>query len=181
MGWIDSIRDVFRRATCLKLVKYDGQNIEFKGLEGEVGGAKFSLGEFKVEPQKVRKASEMAIALDDYQFLACKLSRELPKGDPEEKVFWKVRSAAIALVTMARVTFEAFKVDPKNQSDNLDSLVQRMQHFVDGIVKRASQESIGLAPMPGQGLTGISMDPIKYALDFAGINETELDRMIASL
>jgi len=161
MGWIDSLRDLLR-GSCEKLVKYQSRKIEFSGFGAEVGGAKFSLGEFKTETEKIESASEMAKALDDYQYLTCRLARELSRTDPERKVFLKVRSAAMTLIMTARITFEAFKIDPKNQASNLDTLIQRMQHFSDSVVNKATEDTLGLVAMPGHGLTGIRMEPITY-------------------
>src|SRR5205823_1447844 len=99
-GWVDALRKLLKKSTCLKLVRYQAPAIEFTGLSGEVGGAKFSLAEFGLQSKQIESASEMAKALDDYQYLACQLARELEKQDPEWKVLLKLRSSSILLITM---------------------------------------------------------------------------------
>ncbi len=181
MSLIDGLHRLFQSGTCVKLVVYQARAIEFSGLEGTVGGAKFSLADFKLNTKMVQTASEMAKALDDYQYIACQLARELTKQDPEWKAQFKLRSAAILLITKARVVLEAYRLDPGNQADNLDSLVKQMLHFNDNIVKPVPEVRRELESLPGKRLTAPRIDPIAYALQFVGVNENDLDRMIASL
>jgi hypothetical protein len=129
------LTDFFRRTHCKKLIKYDGRSIEFQNVEAGYAGATFKLGDFKEELKKIRESSELAQSIDDYQYLVCQGTRDLPSDHREEYI--KLRLGLVGLLTALRATLAAFGADPKGQKKNLYKIVGTMQDIMTDQAKEA--------------------------------------------
>jgi hypothetical protein len=128
MGLQDGLRDHFGKPHCEKLIHFDGEHIEFGGLGAEYSGAKFSLGDFKAYKEKINDSSELAKALDDYQYNVCQRTRDLPKDVRPRYIEYQI--AAIGVLSALRYTLEAFNKDPEGQRQKLENIVDKMQSFM---------------------------------------------------
>jgi protein associated with RNAse G/E len=95
ISWVTSAISYFQRDKCVKYINYDKRVIEIKGLSSKIPSASFDIGEFRTEVQKVREASEIAQALDDYQVLMCKICQGLGKDDVEWRKYFDLRASTI--------------------------------------------------------------------------------------
>ncbi len=71
MGLASSIAERIRGHNCERLVQYTKQEVAFKGLSGEGGGYKISLGNFSNNVKVTNTVTEVMKALDNNQFLLC--------------------------------------------------------------------------------------------------------------
>jgi len=78
MGFLDTIKGIVTKETCIRAINYDKRNLELK-FDAEAAGVKFSMGDFKTEIDKIREASEFSELLDNYQYPMCIASHKAPK------------------------------------------------------------------------------------------------------
>jgi hypothetical protein len=78
-SWISSFIETFRNENCRKMINYDGRTLTIKGLQANIPTVPLEVGEFESKYEKIRDASEVAMALDDYQALMCKICKGLEK------------------------------------------------------------------------------------------------------
>ena len=136
MGLKEAIIGFLKRSECEKLIKYDERSLDIGALSAEYGGAKFSLADFKTSIEKVREASEIAMAMDDYQYDICKIANQYEKGDPERKQYNRWRIGALGLFTSLRMTLAALQAAPSDElKKKLDSVIQEMHDFVKAIAR----------------------------------------------
>jgi hypothetical protein len=67
MGFLNGIKGIIFRETCVRAINYDKRNLEMKS-HAEAAGVKFSLGDFKAEIEKICEASEFLELLGNYQY-----------------------------------------------------------------------------------------------------------------
>jgi hypothetical protein len=128
-----------RQEECHKLIHYDGRSISFKSLGAQYGPVTFSLGEFETEVKQIQAASDLAMALDDYQYGMCTQLRSLRKDDPNWKRKDSYRTRAMTLLTDVRVAVAAFKADPSGQRENLYEVVKDVHNRFQKIEKEAKE------------------------------------------
>lgn len=180
MGLKEALRELFSRAECHKLIRYDQRTIRFKSLGAGYGEAKFSLGEFQTEVKKIRAASELADALDDYQYNMCTSTRSLRRDDPDWKKFFNWRMAAISLLTAVRTTLAAFKIDPHGQRKNLYSVVKDMQKFMTTIAKEAMRPTVAAVRRrkTSKAIERKRREAISIAFRASGLRQQEASRLV---
>lgn len=145
LGLKDAIFE-FLRSDCDKQIHFDGRTLEFSGLGAGFGGAKFSLASFKTSREKIRAASETAMAIDDYQWQMCKIAHEYDKGDPERRRYNRWRTGAAGLFASLRATLATFRVDPSDKlRHELESLVRDMNEFARDIAKAVAPRPLNRA------------------------------------
>jgi hypothetical protein len=76
MGLAASIAELMRGHNCEKLVQYTKQEVTFRGLSGEGGGYKISLGTFSNNVRLINSVTEVMKALDNNQFLLCQQAHD---------------------------------------------------------------------------------------------------------
>lgn len=136
MGLKEAIAGFLGRSECEKLIKYDERSLDIGALSAEYSGVKFSLADFKTSIKKVREASEVAMAMDDYQYDICKIASQYGKGDPERKQYNRWRIGALGLFTSLRMTLAALQAAPSDELEmKLESVIQEMHDFVKAIAR----------------------------------------------
>lgn len=126
MGFLDGIKGILSRETCVRAINYDKRNLEMN-LSTEAAGVKFSFGDFKTEVEKIREASEFSEMLDNYQYQMCMVCKSLEKNDPEWKKYNKIRIGTLHILTSFQATLIAFKND---LSMRFDTLKKKESKFV---------------------------------------------------
>src|SRR5436309_3395275 len=121
MWFFDQVRQALRGG-CEKLIHYQGRSLEFKGLGAQFAGVIFSMAEFGTHLETIVHSVETARALDDFQYLMCKMAQELDKNDSQRRQLFENRAAAVTILTRFRVTLEAFKTDPVGQQKGLSTM-----------------------------------------------------------
>jgi hypothetical protein len=150
------------------LIKYQTRTFEFKGLIAEISGAKISLGEFSTEVKNIDSIAETAKALDQFQFYLCNslsnpvLRENLTKEDL--RTYTKALMGAQACMLQFRNALEAFKQDPKGQSNNLDASIKILQTFVQSVTPELNTEQ--------------QRKVVSDAFTSVGIDEKEADKVI---
>jgi hypothetical protein len=142
MALKEALRRFLGDPECHKLILYDTRTITFKSLGAGYGEATFSLGEFQTEVNEIRAASDLAMALDDYQYDMCTSLRSLRRDDPDWKRNYNWRWAVVTQLTGLRGTLEVFKVDPSGQRENLHKAVKDM----NDLLRKIREELMGERP-----------------------------------
>jgi hypothetical protein len=187
MSFLDALKDFLRQGKCDKLVKYQARSLEFKSLSTEYSGAKFSIGDFTTDIQKIQQASEIAATIDDYQYNMCTLSRELKRDDPDWKFFLKARAGAISLLTALRTTLISFKDDPTGEANNLRDIVKTMQDYMQAFAKKVSEGFLTKSTVLGPMATEPSEEEItpenvlRRSFTFVGVSEDDIQRLTDEL
>jgi hypothetical protein len=128
---LKSFSEIFRKfiqdlrgSRCQKMINYQTRTIEFKGLTvAEIGDFKISLGEFSTEKKNIDSIAATARSIDDYQYQLCNnlsnptLTKNLTDEDLRKST--KDMMSAQACVLYISLAFEAFRIDPKGQSERL--------------------------------------------------------------
>lgn len=81
------IRGKISKITCEKYVKFQAKTIDLKGFEMPVtfaGDQLVKIGEFAIEPQKVREVTDTVALMDNRQYEQCKILQKLKNPTPEE-------------------------------------------------------------------------------------------------
>src|SRR5438128_8956561 len=136
MGLVDNLKSILGGGGCEKLLKYEAPVTSLKGGQVLYAGVKFSVASFERWVSKLVDADALALALDDFQYLICGISREIPKKDPDRKLYRDIRVAAASLITELRYLLEAFRRDPESKKDSLDNSIKAMREFNESVVKR---------------------------------------------
>jgi hypothetical protein len=183
MGFLDGIKGMIHRETCVRAINYDKRNLVMN-LSTEAAGVKFSLGDFKTEVEKIREASEFSELLDNYQYQMCIVCKNLGKEDPEWKKYNKMRIGTLHILTSFQATLIAFKNDPEGQRSRLDDVIGSLQDYllltareVMPNVKYIESESY---TTKGQ-VPKIMSSTISKALDIAGLYEKQVDELVEDL
>jgi hypothetical protein len=126
------------------MINYQTRTIEFKGLTvAGIGDFKISLGEFSTEKKNIDSIAVTASAIDDYQYQLCDtlsnptMTKRLTEEDLRKSTLDMM--TAQACVLYIRLAFEAFRLDPKGQSERLDASFKKIDTFVQSIVTQAVQ------------------------------------------
>ncbi len=136
MNLKDALAKFLGKPECEKLIRYDGRTLDMGALGAELGGAKFSLASFKTAVEKLREASEAALAMDDYQYNVCKIAAQYDKGSQERTQYNKWRIAALGYFTSLRMTLAAMQSSQSEElRTELDAVIRDMHDFVRAIAK----------------------------------------------
>ncbi len=139
MNLKDALAKFLGKPECEKLIRYDGRTLDMGALGAELGGAKFSLASFKTAVEKLREASEAALAMDDYQYNVCKIAAQYDKGSRERTQYNKWRIAALGYFTSLRMTLAAMQSSQSEElRTELDAVIRDMHDFVRAIAKTAA-------------------------------------------
>lgn len=183
MGFLDGIKGIIFRETCVRAINYDKRNLEIK-IDAEAAGVKFSLGDFKTEIEKIREASEFSELLDNYQYQMCMVCKSLEKDDPEWKKYNKIRIGTLQVLTSFQATLIAFKNDPEGQRSRLDEVVGNLQEYllltareIMPNVKYIESKSYTTKGQIPQIMSGT----VSKALDIAGLNEQQVDNLVEDI
>ncbi len=144
MNLKDALAKFLGKPECEKLIRYDGRTLDMGALGAELGGAKFSLASFKTAVEKLREASEAALAMDDYQYNVCKVAAEYDKGSPERTRYNKWRIGALGYFTSLRMTLAAMQSNPTEElRTELEAVIRDMHDFVRAIAKTTTPSKQG--------------------------------------
>jgi hypothetical protein len=179
MGFLDGIKGMIYRETCVRAINYDKRNLEMN-LSTEAAGVKFSLGDFKTEVEKIREASEFSEMLDNYQYQMCMVCKSLKKDDPERKKCNKIRIGTLHILTSFQATLIAFKNDPEGQKSRLDDVIESLQEYLLLTAREVmpNVKSIELESYTTKSqIPNIMPGTVSRALDIAGLNEKQVDNL----
>jgi hypothetical protein len=178
MGFLDGIKGMIHRETCVRAINYDKRNLEMN-LNTEAAGVKFSLGDFKTEVEKIREASEFSELLDNYQYQMCMVCKSIKKDDPEWRKYNKIRIGTLHMLTSFQATLIGFKNDPEGQRSRLDDVIESLHEYlfltareVMPNVKYIESESYATTKGP---IPKIMSNTVSRALIIAGLNEKQVD------
>jgi hypothetical protein len=183
MGFLNGIKGIIFRETCVRAINYDKRNLEMK-LNAEAAGVNFSLGEFKTETEKIREASEFSELLDNYQYQMCIVCKSLQKDDPEWKKYNKIRIGTLHVLTSFQATLIAFKNDPEGQRSRLDDIIASLQDYLLLIAREVmpNVKYIESKSYPTKGqIPNVMSGTVSKALAIAGLNEKHVDNIVEDI
>ncbi len=131
MGIRDALRQVFANP-CQRLVNYDARVFQFSGLNVKTGPVDFSAGTFDSHLVRVEAAGSIVKMLDAYQFWVCTAAQTLKSKAKRDK-YAELRINVAGQFLKLYGTLQAFRVDPRGQSKNLDNAIRVMQAFFDRV------------------------------------------------
>ena len=126
---INKLRDFFRGEDCKHQIYFNESDVRIGDSKIVIAGMEFQIPSFGTYSQKIRDSSEIAEAIDAYEFSMCEICRVLGRGHKEWEKYIHLRACAFNLILAFRATMIAFKNDPNGQKDNLDKIVKQMQNF----------------------------------------------------
>ena len=129
-----------KQRNCVKLINYQKRQLQFSS---DVGGGTFALNNFSTEVKRIEEASEVAKALDDYQYHMCKLHQNFKDDDPKFKEYLQDQKNVLKIITALRLTLSAFERDPENQTQSLSRIIQTMQKLL-GMMDLMEEENKSL-------------------------------------
>ena len=134
-----SLAILLGRSDCVKLIHYQGTDVEFIGVQGVGGPVKFSLGSLKTTHVELIAATESAIQLDNTQYFLCRERDEYPKGTPARDWINQKRIAAMGAILLFASAFQVFVVNPDAAREDLQRALKMI---------RVLAESMGKGPPP---------------------------------
>ena len=112
------------------MINYDGRVLTIKGLQANLPNFPIQVGEFESKYEKLREASDVAIALDDYQFQMCKICKGLGKDDPEWRKYNELRVSTLQMITNFRLTLVSLSEGPEDKKQELGKIVDKMKEIL---------------------------------------------------
>ena len=132
---------VWGHSDCVKLIQYQGTNVEFSGVAGTVGPFKASIAALKTQHVELVAATDAAVQLDTTQYLLCLDRDEYPKGNPTREWINQKRRAAMGAILYFATAFQAFVADHDTGRSELDKAM--------AIIRDLAQSMSGGGPSPG--------------------------------
>jgi uncharacterized coiled-coil protein SlyX len=143
---------------------------------GAVDGVTVNLGTVKTDVKKLRQASEIAQALDNYQYTMCLLSKDLDKKTRDFKDFLKMRAAVITLITTFQITLAASSEDGGKFEGELKELISKMKALANE-VQPARAKATRTSP-PRYVIESYQPPPVpEHGADFIKPESIDIDRI----
>jgi hypothetical protein len=145
VGLLNTLKNYFYTSgRCEQLIRYHDRVFEFKGLGFDIPPVKISLAGVKTEEKIVESVSECARSIDDFQYRICKKlsnpawSKYLSKKNKE--LYTNAMFGAEALILALRNNLEAFKNDPDGQKHNIDSIIKKINSYMELLAEESITE-----------------------------------------
>ena len=115
MNLLKHIASKLRNQDCQRIVKRIGNEITLTLPNVDVGAAKINMGLFSNKIVELVRASGVAAALDDSQYLICRAKSSI--DDPElKRNYEKIYLQIVLAFTQLESIFEAVKIDPSPET-----------------------------------------------------------------
>jgi hypothetical protein len=140
MTRISIINKIFTSSDCKKLISYDGRNLQVSGIGlNTPGNIKVNVGSLSYHKDIMNKASEVALAIDDYQFTMCK---DMERLDTSSELFSRTfenRTAILGLFTLFRAVVGSIQNTTEFATELEGIVSQMMSIIVPGLPKTQVQ------------------------------------------
>jgi hypothetical protein len=140
VSMLSSFLGIFNREKCQKMINYDGRTLNIKALQVNLPNIPIEIGEIQSKYEKIRDATTIAEALDDYQFQMCKICKALGKDDPQWRNYNELRVYTIQMITSFRLNLIAIKEGAQSKTEEVDKIVEKMRE-----VLKADEQAIPTA------------------------------------
>jgi hypothetical protein len=181
-SWLSSFVEIFRSEKCQKMVNYDGKTLTIKALQANVPNFPLQVGEIISKYEKIRDASEIAMALDDYQFQMCKICKGLGKNDAEWRKYNELRVSSFQMITNFRLTLIALSEGAQVKKQEADTLVDKMMQVLEidkEAIPQTSLERVRLKDdVPRDEILTLDTQAISRAKIAADVNEKDLEQFL---
>ena len=132
MTIVNSVRNFLKlEPKCQKLIKYQNRVLEFGSIGIGIEPITISINDIRTEIKNVESASEIAKAIDDFQFYLC---NAINSSSQNKERFSEMRVIAIMLLTSFRITLEAYKINPNDQKFSLQKILDSIYQFNNTVV-----------------------------------------------
>jgi hypothetical protein len=157
---------------CEKMVKRIGNEISLTLPTVDTGAAKINMGLFSNKIVELVRASAIATALDNSQYLVCKTKNNT--SDPSLKVACeKIYLQIVLSLTQLESIFEAIKIDP---SPEMRKELAEWINYCGSINKHAIE-----AVSPGTSGKGPGDYKIEDVMEYQKITQEEMDEALKEL
>lgn len=163
------------------MVNYDGKMLTIKALHVNVPNFPLQVGEIISKYEKIREASEIAMALDDYQFQMCKICKGLGKNEAEWRKYNELRVSSLQIITNFRLTLIALS-EGAQVMKQADTLVDKMMQALAidrEVIPQASLEKFRLKDdITRDEVPALDTQTISRAKIVADVNEKDLEQFL---
>ena len=147
MGILKSIASKLKGHGCEKMVKRIGNEVSLKLPNIDAGVANINMGLFSNKIVELSRASNIANALDNSQYLICKMKADTDDHDLKincEKIYLQI----VLALTQLESIFETIKIDPspevrKELSHWIKYCSSLNKHAIDAVSPGASTKGVG--------------------------------------
>ncbi len=170
MNILTSIAKSLKGHECEMLIKRTGNEITLTGLGAGIGDLKLNIASFSNRLIEFVKATEIAIALDDSQYLLCITSSNMKDNEQLRQDCQRIRLMLIMAFSQLRVIIGS--IQGKTSDEDLKQQLIKWIEYMSELHK----QSISLLE-PGPKL--LSKGPKMYQImKYQGISEEQLQEAI---
>jgi hypothetical protein len=176
MSILTGIAKALKGHECQMLIKRTGSEITLTGLGADIGELKLNIGSFSNRLIELVKATEVAIALDDSQYLLCIESSNMKNNEQIKQDCQRIRLMLIMAFNQLRAILGSMQsITSSNDNDGNDDLKQQLIKWIE-YMSELHKQSISLLE-PGPKL--LSKGPkISQIMKYQGISEDQLQEAI---
>src|SRR4051794_9763925 len=117
MNILSNIARALKGRECEMLIKRTGNEITLTGLGAEVGDLKLNIASFSNKLIEFVKAAEVAIALDDSQYLLCITSSNMKDSEQLKQDCQRIRLMLIMAFNQLRAIIGSMQQITSNDED----------------------------------------------------------------
>jgi hypothetical protein len=172
VGLLSNIAKRIKGHDCEQIVKKTGNEITLSGAAIEVGPAKINIGAFANKVVELIKATEIAVNLDQAQYLVCKAKNS--SSDSEFRIRCeRIHLQIILSLTQLRSLFEAIKIDPS--PENRKELVEWIRYC--GSLNKHAIQTLN----PGTTTMGPEDQELEDIMKYQGIDEQDMKEALQQI
>lgn len=188
MNLLASLAKSLKGHQCEMMIKRTGNEIILTDIGTEMGSMHLNIANFSNKVIEFVKATEVAMALDDSQYLLCITSCQLDKDDQLRKDCQRIRLMLIMAFNQLRAILESIKetntstitentksVIKDENNKNYDELRQQLIKWIEYMSELHKQSISLLEPGPKLLSKGPKMSQI---MKYQGINEDQIEEAL---
>jgi hypothetical protein len=168
MSILTGIAKALKGHECQMLIKRTGNEITLTGLGADIGELKLNIGSFSNRLIELVKATEVALALDDSQYLLCITSSNMKDNEQLKHDCQRIRLMLIMAFSQLRAIVGSMQGTTTSDDEDLKQQLIKWIEYMGELHK----QSISLLE-PGPKL--LSKGPkISQIMKYQGINEEQI-------
>jgi hypothetical protein len=156
---------------CELLIKCTATEITFTGTNIGVPNAKIEIGSFSNKLIELVHATEVAVAIDNSQYLLCKEVSAMRDDDPSKNDYKKIRLQLLIAFNQLQGILGSLKEQPS------DELKKELANWIK-YMSELNEQSIAFL-QPGQKLVQKGgKSKLKQIMKYQGVTDDELDEAV---
>ncbi|HSF50730.1 MAG TPA: hypothetical protein VLA74_08235 [Nitrososphaeraceae archaeon] len=174
MGILTKLAEFFGRTSCQMLVKRTANEISISGLGIDIPGSKIDIGSFSNKVIELVKATEVAVALDNSQYLLCKEISNMEDNNPLKDEYKKVRLQLLMAFNQLQGILASMR---ENSPEELKKELTNWIKYMSDLHK----QSISLVGPQPKLIPKGGKSTLRKIMKYQGIDESELKSAIAKM